>query len=177
MADEEVKPSEEAAPSKGPGLAPILALVAVVVVGVGLALVVQWVVSPDDQGDEQAQESEDAGMSLIKRAEPIDLDEIVANVQGESGRRYVKIRAQLWIGSEDVPALTDPKLMPIMKEVVRGTLSDYKMDELEAGNIDDSLRRNFKENLNKELREVLEGGVNPDRVFIERVVLADFLIQ
>lgn len=175
MADDD---EQEGKASGGKGaLGPILALVLVLLLGVGLGLAIKWAVSSDDE-DDAASSTETASTGpLWDRAQSLDIGDIVANIQGESGRRYVKVHVQLWVKTADAPKVSRPDLQPLLRETLQDKIRTYKMQELETGNVLDSLRRNFRDELNKRLREIMGEVDNPERTYVTRVVLDGFLIQ
>ncbi|MHC5067547.1 MAG: flagellar basal body-associated FliL family protein [Planctomycetota bacterium] len=177
MADDDNKPAaDDAEGGKGGGLGPILALALVLAVGVGVGFAINSLVQTDEDAAEEIVRGEDLG-PLWERAKPLNMGDIVANVQGESGRRFAKVTVQLWVHAEDEIELQREELRPIMREVLTDKLRSYKLSELEADNAPDSLRRNFKEDLNRKLRQVFGMADDPDRTFITDIVLDGFLIQ
>ncbi len=180
MADDDEKDQKApaAGAARGGPMGPILALLAVVV----LAVVFAWMLVSVFQGDEPeagATRTDQAGPAsgpIWDRWNQIEINEVLANVPGSGGRRYVKISVQLWVDKADFTNLSRPELAPIMREALIDRLRTYNLADLEGKNAHDMLRRAFEQELDKTLRDAL-GVSDPERRFVQRIVLTDHLVQ
>ncbi|MDA3959397.1 MAG: flagellar basal body-associated FliL family protein [Planctomycetota bacterium] len=178
MADDDDNKDKAADGGGGKGaMGPIIALVMVLLIGVGLGLVIKWAVSGEEVKEETTTREITSSGPLWEQAQALDVGDIVANIQGESGRRYVKVNVQIWVKTEDAQSVSRPDLLPVLRETLQDKVRSYKMQELETGNVLDSLRRNFRDELNKRLREVMGEVDDPERTYVNKVVLDGFLIQ
>lgn len=190
MADEDqndsgsASESKKSSDSKGGVVGPIVALIIVMGLGAGVALVFTWAIADKDKEDDKTEEEQlnqlttttDNNKPLFETQVPVELGEVLANVNHEQGRRYLKVGLQLWVKSEDSQDMLRPELLPMMIEVVREHLRTYDMQQLDHESVTLSIKRQVRDALNKLLREIL-AAKEPDRKYVQRVVLSDFLVQ
>jgi flagellar basal body-associated protein FliL len=177
MADEEeVKDAEEADGStKGGGmLVPIAALVVVLLLGGGAAYFVTSMITAEEPAEED-QKAVSTG-KLWERAKAHSLGDIMANVRGEGGRRYVKVTVQIWVPGEYFAKVEDEFISAILKEALEQNLHAYTMDELGREFIHSSMRKSFEDELNEQLRDIF-GILDPEVSIIEKVVLNNLMVQ
>lgn len=179
MAEEEQQDVQQqgGAAGRGGSLGPVLALVAVVVV----AVIAAWLVVSAFQGGEadapaRSERERVASGPIWDRWNQIEINEVLANVPGSGGRRYVKVSIQLWVDRSDFQRVSRMELQPIMREALIDRLRNYNQADLESKNAHDMLRRAFEQDLDKALRDAL-GVTDPERRFVQRVVLTDHLVQ
>ena len=189
MADDDAK-SDEAADSSGGddkksgggALGPIVAVILVMLLGAGVALAFTWALTDADDDADPANPTTVEGdrdqdrQPLIDTHVAIELGEILANVSHEQGRRYVKVSVQVWVKKEDSAQLLRPEYQPMMQEVVREHLRTYDLNQLDHESVTLSIKRQVQEAMNKVLREVMAAS-DPERRYIEKVVLQNFLVQ
>ena len=174
---------EKATKEKGGGaLGPIIAMILVMAVGAGVALVLASAISDDDAEEEVADPTQVEGTGEgpskpwheVKTS--IDLGEILANVSHEQGRRYVKVAVQVWVKQEDSQLLMRPEYLPVMQEVVQEHLRTYDLQQLDHESVTFQIKRQVQEAMDKKLREIL-ASTDPEKQYIEQVVLQNFLVQ
>ena len=179
MADEENAPAEgEAAAEsggKGGGLGPIIALVLVAAVGAGIGAAAFMILGADEETVENIDEKSEKG-PLTERSIAVPLGDILANVKGENGRRYVKVTIEVWVKKEEEPNINQPSILAMLRESLEERLHAFDMQNLANEYIHTSLRRIFKDEMDKKLRYIL-GKENTDVSYIEQVVLNNLLVQ
>lgn len=162
--------------SGGGGFGPLLALLLVFVLAVVLVLGVLSLL-----GGASEETTEDEGPveikgALTELAQVVPLGDVMANVKGEAGRRYVKVTVDAWVYKDQMTAVNKPELINIMRQAMEERLSTYSMTSLNETIKHTSMRRAFEDEVNKELRRVM-GTEGTDTVYIHEIVLTNLLIQ
>lgn len=180
MADEDQEPVDAESGNEGSegggkaSMGPVVALLAVFLLG---ALLVFGLLSLLGGGSpEEEQEPEQTEGALIDTAQVMPLGDVMANVKGEGGRRYVKVTVDVWVTKGDLSALNKPELQNIMRQAMEQRLASFTMTQLNSQYSASQLRRVFEDEVNKELRRVL-GTVGTDKSYVREIVITNKLIQ
>jgi flagellar basal body-associated protein FliL len=178
MADDDEKPedSSEEAPKKG-SMGPLLALVGVFALGMMLVFGLWSVVAgggPPD--DENAQDENEVQRPLLEKANLLELGDIMANVQGEQGRRYAKVTVGLWYPKEFSSDMGEPEILNIIIQACETRLASFDLKELNSEFARTTIARAFEDSIDKELRSVF-ATEGTDNTYVERLVLTNLLIQ
>lgn len=180
MADEEVEKTDEESnePKKPSALGPLLALIGVFLIGVMLIYGILQVLN----GKEEQPEDQTAGTTLnnqkplIKRATPLALGDVMVNVRGQDGRRYVKATVELWYPNEFKEQVEKPEIRNRIMQAASQKLATFDMNELTSEFAIPTIARAFMDQINKELRTVY-GTVGTDTTYVEDVVITQLLVQ
>ena len=177
MADEnEVESGGKKNGGGGGGLGPIIALVVVLAVGLGLgAFVALLFTANETTGDDEEEAVAQVG-KMWERAKALELMDLLANVRGEQGRRYVKVTVQIWVKTDDHPDVSREEVTPILKEALEEQLHTFNLEELGREFIHTTLRKSFEDKLNQQLREIM-GDTDPERGYVEKISLTGLLVQ
>ena len=180
MADDDAdKPADDAnEPKKPSALGPLLALIGVFLIGVVLVFGIFKVIG----GAEVAAEEEDTSTTgtdqtpLLDRAMPLDLGDVMVNVLGEGGRRYVKVTVQLWYPKELQQQVEAPEIRSRIIQAAEQRLGTFDLRELNSEFKHATIARAFQDQINKEMRLVY-GTVGTDTTYVEEVVVTNVLVQ
>ena len=173
--DEEENGVEESSTAKKGGLmAPVLALVVVLLVAGGLTYAVTAALT----AGEEPTDAESSVMTgkLWERAKAHSLGDIMANVAGEGGSRYVKVTVQIWVPETYHTKIAEAEITAILKETLEESLHSYTMDQLNREYIHSGMRTEFDDELNEQLRTIF-GILDPEVKIVERVVLNNLMVQ
>lgn len=168
--------TDTATGKKGGNLGPLIALIAVIALGVGIAWFLQDLLAPEPVTEEETEATEiDKQGPIWKDMIAVDLGEILANVKNEGGRRYVKLELQIWVDQEDHPKIARPDVRPSLIAAIQSRLRSWTMDDYHSDNQSETMRYEFRKVLDKTLRELFR---EPDieRTYVRRVVL-NYLVQ
>jgi flagellar basal body-associated protein FliL len=172
----------DAAPKKDGAMVQILALVAVFGIGAFVAFMVFKFVTghqtPEKEGakhEEVAKHSPEHN-ALVEKAVPFELGDVIANIKGQGGRRYVKISVTLWVPKNRMSDIQHEGIKQLMTQALEERLAQYDMEELGNEQIGRVLRRAFVQEINRILRESF-GTAGSDTVYVEQVVVTNKLIQ
>jgi len=183
MAEEDDAEATAEAPAKkkkekgsNAAIGPLLALLLVIGLGIAVAFFLKTLLVADD-GD-----GEEDGTTEVEQVGPIwenhmaiELGEILANVKGERGRRYVKLDLQLWVKKDDFEQVGREEVIPSMRAAIQDELRSWGISDYEGEHIDETMRHQFVETLNKTLRDLF-GEPNLERTYVDRVVF-NYLVQ
>ena len=174
--DDDGKVVEESTSSKKSGglMAPVLALVVVLAVAGGLAYMVASTLTASEALSD-AEQVVTTG-KLWERAKAHSLGDIMANVAGEGGSRYVKVAVQIWVPEQYFERISQPEITAILKETLEESLHSYTMDQLNREYIHSGMRTEFADELNEQLRTIF-GILDPEVKIVERVVLNNLMVQ
>lgn len=180
MADEDGN-AEDANADKAGGkssvLGPLLALLGVFVIGAILVFGVYRLLAGGGPTEESAaQETLERQQPLINRAQPLSLGDVMVNVRGEGGRRYVKVTVELWYRNEFRNQVTREEIRNRLIKAAEQRLASFDMQELGSDFIHETMARTFLDQINKELRNIY-GTVGTDTTYVEEVVLTNLLVQ
>lgn len=182
--EEKKEGAEEAAQSGGKGgsLGPLLGLVAVVLVAVigawmlAKSLAADPVEPADGTGTAGGEGVEDKPKGPVWDEEsPVDLGEILANVNKEGGRRYVKATVQIWVKTSDTEVVNRPDVLPSLVAAVQDRMRSYSMDDFQRVNQKETMNQDFTTVIDRTLREMTRAE-DRERRFVTRVVF-NFLVQ
>jgi len=204
----EGKAAEGAAKKKG-GL-PLGAIGAVVVLlgaGVGIGMFLSSLVKPapvvaaepgkEGHGEPGKDGHEGTGKdgkggaahgSILAHAVAFPIGDLMTNVRGQQGRRFIKMTCVLWMDHEVVtktaggggPGSSGPNPADNIKAILQASfeeqLKSYDLEDLTSVNIYKLLERNFKEITDRELR-ALYPDIKSTEPIVRRVVLTNMLVQ
>lgn len=175
--DDQAAPQTGAADTKQSVLGPLLALFGVCVIGIVLVLAIITVLSgrEDEPDDDDSPRQQQAG-PLLDRALPMPLGDVMVNVKGEEGRRYVKVTVEIWYPRNLRQQVERPEIRNRIIQAAEQRLATFDMQELNSEFIHDTMSRAFQDQINKELRNVY-GTVGTDTTYVEDVVLTNLLVQ
>ena len=180
MADEEAEKKDEESnePKEPSAMGPLLALIGVFLIGVILILGIMKVLNvKEDQSEGQtAGTTLNDQKPLIERATPLVLGDIMVNVKGEGGRRYVKATVELWYPNEMKEEVEEPEIQNRIMQAASQRLATFDMRELNSEFAIPTISRAFMDQINKELRTVY-GTVGTDTTYVEDVVITQLLTQ
>ncbi|TVR14054.1 MAG: hypothetical protein EA401_05365 [Planctomycetota bacterium] len=174
---------DQAAPQAGEGnakqsvLGPLVALLGVCIIGIVLVLAIITVLSgrEDDPEDEDRSRQQQVG-PLLDRALPMELGDVMVNVRGEEGRRYVKVTVEIWYPRSMRQQVERPEIRNRIVQAAEQRLATFDMQELNSEFIHETMSRAFQDQINKELRMVY-GTTGTDTTYVEDVVLTNLLVQ
>lgn len=185
---------------KGGLIGPLLAGVVLVGAGVGLGMWLSSLVKgvqqevaaaaaveskPGDghgKGDAKSHGADDKSKPIADQSE-VAMPDLVSNVRNQQGRRYIKVTCSFWMATAQIPqaglaeggtGATNIKRMVQMS--LEEHLKNYDLDELTGPNIYLQLKRGFKDQIEKTLRE-LHPDLPREHELVSRVVLTNLLVQ
>jgi flagellar basal body-associated protein FliL len=194
-----------AAPAKAKGgglLGPLLAGVVLVGVGAGLGMWLSSLVKGVQQeaataaaGDTKAGAGHGHGGEAAKGHDPepkaeelseVAMPDLVSNVRNQQGRRYIKLTCSFWVPTAELHHLGlgeaegagggGGNIKRMVQMALEEHLKHYDLDELTGPNIYSQLKRGFKDQIEKSLRE-LHPELPRDHELVSRVVLTNLLVQ
>lgn len=190
------------AKAKGALIGPLLAGVLLVGVGAGLGM---WGSSlaksmqqeaaaaaaaeskpADSHGKEDAKGhgAESKAKSMADLSE-VAMPDLVSNVRNQQGRRYIKLTCSFWVPTAELEHLglgesaagsSGGNSKRMIQMALEEHLKNYDLDELTGPNIYNQLKRGFKDQIEKSLRE-LHPELPRDHELVGRVVLTNLLVQ
>lgn len=206
------KKDEGAAKKKGGGL-PLGAIGAVVVLlgaGIGIGMFLSSLVTPPkvaavegeagahgtgdghggtDDGAKGHGDAKGAKHSPLAHSAAFSIGDLVTNVRGQQGRRFVKMTCVLWMNQDVITKVSgggggghgggaDPvdDIKNILKSSFEEHLKSYELDDLTGINIYKLLERNYKEITERELRGLFP-DLKSDQPMVSRVVLTSMIVQ
>jgi flagellar basal body-associated protein FliL len=183
VAEKKEAAAGEAAPAAGKGgsLGPLLGLVAVLLVAVGAAwfiagsLAAEPVKPLDEDGAATAGGEAKPQGPVWDDESPIDLGDILANVNKEGGRRYVKATVQIWVKTTDAEVAGRPDILPSLVAAVQDRLRGYTMEDFQRENQKETMNHDITTIVDKTLRD-LTRSPDRERSFVTRVVF-NYLVQ
>lgn len=175
--DNEEKAASASAEGKPSVLGPLLALLGVCVIGALLVVGVVSLLSSDSDSPNTTEVSPSLDEKpLMDRALPLPLGDVMVNVKGEGGRRYVKVTVEIWFPKEVQQDIERPEIRNRIIQAAEQRLSTFDMQELNSEFIHDTMSKAFADQINKELR-IIYGKVGTDTVYVDDVVLTNLLVQ
>jgi hypothetical protein len=204
-------PKKDEAVKKKGGL-PLGAIGAVVVLlgaGIGIGMFLSSLVTPPKvatvEGGTEGHGATDAGSkghddpkaakhSPLAHSVAFEIGDLMTNVRGQQGRRFIKTNCVLWMDHEVVKKVSagaggaaggghgaaagDPAedVKRILQSSFEEHLKTYELDDLTGINIYKLLERNIKEITERELR-ILYPDLKADQAMVSRVVLTGMIIQ
>ncbi len=160
----------------GSGVGQILALLVVLLIGAFLAYVLYGFIEPGRATEDYQRQQQPEQQTLFESARLIALGDIMANVDEEQGRRYVKVTVDLWVPTDRVPDMTREGVDRILKQAMEERLAQWNLSELSNQSIYDIMKKAFVQEINKSMREVY-GTTGTDISYVQRVVVSNKLIQ
>lgn len=198
---------------KAPPIGAILAVVVILAAGMGMGFFLSSLVKPkaktpeetaaagghgeqagqaggDAHGGEEGKGAAKGGHSapgaLLHAAGEFDLEDLMSNVRGQQGRRFIKMNCVLWIESTTLKKMTSgggghgggtpgEDVKRILKAAFEEHLKTYDLEDLTGINIYKLLEKSFKEIADRELRSLYEKL--PSEPLVNRVVLTNMLVQ
>jgi hypothetical protein len=193
---------------KSPPIGAILAVVVILAAGMGMGFFLSSLVKPkpkpadpvdahgapaaggDAHGGDAAAGHDDgkggkaaAGTGALLRASgEFDLEDLMSNVRGQQGRRFIKMGCVLWVESTTLKkmqssggAAPGENVKRILKAAFEEHLKTYDLEDLTGINIYKLLEKSFKEIADRELRSLFDKL--PSEPLVNRVVLTNMLVQ
>lgn len=203
----DAKKDAKAAVAAGGGikalLGPILAVVVLVGagVGVGLFLAKFFAKAPETTGTKVAGhgehgatehgegegEGEHAGHSLLHTAKELVIEDVVANIKEQGGKRFVKIVPAFWVTTEAAAALglnggghgggeVGGEIKRIIKARIEESLKQYDLEELTSQSIYKRLEKSLKDLADKEIK-AFAPELPATQPVVLKVVLSGLVVQ
>jgi hypothetical protein len=128
--------------------------------------------------------------SILAHAVAFPIGDLMTNVRGQQGRRFIKMTCVLWMDHDAVAKTAsggggghggsgaDPadNIKAILQAAFEEHLKTYDLEDLTSVNIYKLLERNFKEITDRELR-ALYPDIKSTEPIVARVVLTNMLVQ
>ena len=137
----------------------------------------------------EGKEGAGAHGSILAHAVAFPIGDLMTNVRGQQGRRFIKMTCVLWMDHEVVAKTSggggghgssgpDPadNIKAILQAAFEEQLKSYDLEDLTSVNIYKLLERNFKEITDRELR-ALYPDIKSTEPIVSRVVLTNMLVQ
>jgi flagellar basal body-associated protein FliL len=193
MAEEAVKNPAPAKAKASSGVissivGPLAAVVVLLGIGAGLALFVTNVILPKKTPPKTEQPGRETilGDPLLTETEQISFMDLLTNVQGEKGRRYVKVTCIVCVSKNDmekiVPyyggegAVVDGPIKRSLRMALEEHLKTYDLEALTAPNIYMRLKSGFKTALENQLKTIFP-ETQPDYRYVKDIILNNLLVQ
>lgn len=180
-------------------LGPILAVVVLVGagVGVGLYLAKFFAKAPETTGTKTAGygeaphgvEGEHGGehASLLHSAKELVIEDVVANIKEQGGKRFVKIVPAFWVTTEAAAAIglnggghgggeVGGEIKRIIKARIEEHLKQYDLEELTSQSIYKRLEKNLKDIVDKEIK-AFAPELPSAQPCVLKVVLSGLVVQ
>lgn len=182
-------------------LGPILAVVVLVGagVGVGLFLAKFFAKAPETTGTKTAghgeaphggeAEGEHGGehSSLLHSAKELVIEDVVANIKEQGGKRFVKIVPAFWVTTEAAAAIglnggghgggeVGGEIKRIIKARIEEHLKQYDLEELTSQSIYKRLEKNLKDLVDKEIK-AFSPELPSTKPVVLKVVLSGLVVQ
>ncbi len=177
---------------KGPSMkGPLAAGAVLVALGVGMGWYVSSMFSAvkkegAEVHTEEKQHDEHVG---IEHLSEVSMPDLMSNVRNQGGRRYIKVSCSFWLSLPDATKVGfaggggghgggsgGSEVKRIVQMALEEHLRSYDIDELTGPNISLSLKKGFKDRIEKTLRE-LYPDIKADQELVHRVVLTNLLVQ
>ncbi len=174
---------KKAAPSDSK-LAPILGLLAALIVGVVFGFMVKGMIMPEqikeDGGGTEVVGSQTVGGSDSVRLEDtaeLDFPTIIANLRGEEIGRYVKVSVRIWLSLEDMQSITahEDRIKAVLQEQMVQVLRSYDKTEISDERALTKIKTQFQINMDRELRRLYSKG--PEVTYVKKIVMSDLMLQ
>ena len=197
------KDAKAAAPAGGgikALLGPILAVVVLVGagVGVGLFLAKFFAKAPETtgtktahgetaHGDEGEHAEGGAHHSLLHSAKEMVIEDVVANIKEQGGKRFVKIVPAFWVTTEAAAAIglsggghgggeVGGEIKRIIKARIEESLKQYDLEELTSQSIYKRLEKSLKDLADKEIK-AFSPELPAAQPVVLKVVLSGLVVQ
>lgn len=114
----------------------------------------------------------------------VAMPDLVSNVRNQQGRRYIKLSCSFWVPAGEINHLGlgesesggGANNKRVVQMALEEHLKNYDLDELTGPNIYNQLKRGFKDQIEKSLREMYP-DLPRDHELVSRVVLTNLLVQ
>jgi flagellar basal body-associated protein FliL len=189
MAEEAVKNPAPAKAKASHGImaivGPLAAVVVLLGIGAGLALFVTNVLLPKKVAGKTEFAGHEAPVdeSLLTETEQVPFMDLLTNVQGEKGRRYVKVTCILLVSKNDLEKIvpyTGGSVDGPIKRSLRMTLEEhlktYDLEALTAPNIYMRLKSGFRTSLENQFKTIFP-DTQPDYRYVKDIILNNLLVQ
>lgn len=211
--DDKSKAAAAPAAGKKPGLGgPIAAVAVILLAGVGIGFFLSSLVKPapkpaaegkeagaetgkDAHGAEAGKDAHGASAgghagagSLLHSSAEFDLGDLMSNIRGQQGRRFIKMSCVVWLdakvqakvagggGGHGGGATPGENVKRIIQAAFEEHLKSYDLDDLTGINIYKLLEKGFKEIAERELRGLYpEFATQP--TLVSKIVLTNMLVQ
>ena len=203
-AEEKKDDKKAAAPAKAGGMkalmGPILAVVVLVGAGIGVGVFLAKflstppakTVAKGEHGEEGGDKGEggehaEAGHSLLHSAKEVMIEDVVANVKDQGGKRFVKIVPSIYVISEAAGPLgleggghgggeVGGEIKRILKARIEEHLKQYDIEELTSQAIYKRLEKNIKDIAEKEMK-AFAPDLPSGKPIVLKVVLGGLVVQ
>lgn len=169
---------------------PILAVIVLMGIGAGLALFITGQLAPAAHKEEgeaaKAHHEGEDGHEGAGHTEQIAFTELLTNVQGEKGRRYVKVTVVLLVAQADLDKLIpadghdskagDGAIKRSLRMCLEEHLKMYDLDALTAPNIYVRLKSGFKTSVENQLK-IIFPETPPDYHYVKDIIINNLLVQ
>jgi hypothetical protein len=174
-----------------------LGVVVMIALGIGAVMFAKSMfASKEDEGGEHgAHGGHKAGAhepSLLESAKELALGDLISNIKGKDGRRYVKVTCVLWI-DHDLYEIVIPhvesgghggggnkdeggEVKRLLRMRMEEHLKSYDLDELNSQDVISRLRNGFRTEGDRELHKLFP-AVGQEKRFVKEVVLNNLLLQ
>ena len=181
-------------------MGPILAVIILVGagVGVGLFLAKFFAKAPETAGTKTAGHGEaphggetegehgGAHASLLHSAKELVIEDVVANIKEQGGKRFVKIVPAFWVTTEAASAIgldggghggeAGGEIKRIIKARIEENLKQYDLEELTSQSIYKRLEKNLKDLVDKEIK-AFAPELPSTKPVVLKVVLSGLVVQ
>ncbi len=131
------------------------------------------------------------GDNLLHGATEVVLGEIMSNVRGQAGRRYIKLHIAMWLEKNVATNLSGgggggghggggggagESVNRILQSQLEEHLKTYELDEFSDPNINRNLDRGFRQIIEKELHD-LYPEIPTETKLVQRIIITGMVVQ
>ena len=131
------------------------------------------------------------GDNLLHGATEVVLGEIMSNVRGQAGRRYIKLNISMWLEKTVAASLSGgggggdhggggggagESVNRILQSQLEEHLKTYELDEFSDPNINRNLDRGFRQIIEKELHD-LYPEIPKETKLVQRIIITGMVVQ